>query len=771
MRFDPIPFDLLESLVTFGKVVGVFVAAICTIWLIAAIAVRGPVAGVNAVLKSISEGFEDLFSMSPKRVLAISSLTFKESVRRKALLVFVVFAVLFMFGAWFLPSANARAQLQSKVHVSFVLTSISWLLIPVMLLLACWGIPEDIRLRSLHTVVTKPARRLEIVLGRMLGYSTVGLLLLAVMSAVGYVWLAQVMDNGNELAFSERMQLKSLNCRVPVYGKMNFLDREGRPSEKGINVGDRWNFRGYVEGATKSRAVWQFEGLSESDFGGEGMTLESMFEAFRTVKGADMSKGLIAQYTLLNDGREKAFGSLAKSELMREAADFMRSGQFDNAADSLVTAAETLKAGAVGISDLNATAESLDEAAEVVLNTTTNGDEEWKDTVGDSLADVAAELRSAAGIAAAVEVPEYDGAAESVTALAEAVRKHATDLKAGIPRIQVPLPPFEVREYRDGENVINIERSMSFEGDDEDVVRFLSRIFSELNEEGSLADDKGLSREALDKLVTDNMVSRRNADSLEKIFAQLVTDGGVSVADGKLEPADGQTFYSLFDKLAAEGKVTASDGWKLKADLFKDLMADGNLTVSVACQSLMQYIGMARPDLFIRLPDRPFWQAYGKSILAIGMMLVLIVALGVTASCFVKGPVAILLTSAFVVFGKPLHSFMSEFVRGDVLGGGLFSAAYRLVNHMNQMVDIEASDTTLKIIDYGDRASNAVPWTFSHIIPNFNYYTTTAEFVENGFDVPWNAAMLPCIATTLAFLIPCVIIGLFTLKYRELEAK
>src|SRR5690606_18830785 len=131
----------------------------------------------------------DTIRLSPGRVWAITMLTFKESIRRKALLVFVVFAVLFMFAGWFLSNSNERADLQIKVYVSFVLTAITWLVIPVVLLLACWGLPADIKARSLHTVVTKPVRKNEIVLGRMLGFLIVGTVLLLVMGSVGYFWI------------------------------------------------------------------------------------------------------------------------------------------------------------------------------------------------------------------------------------------------------------------------------------------------------------------------------------------------------------------------------------------------------------------------------------------------------------------------------------------------------------------------------------------------------------------------------------------------------
>ena len=71
----------------------------------------------------------------------------------------MIFAVLFMFGSWFLTSAGEKADIQIQRHVVFVFTAVSWLVLPVVLMLACWGIPEDIKARSMHTVVTKPVRR------------------------------------------------------------------------------------------------------------------------------------------------------------------------------------------------------------------------------------------------------------------------------------------------------------------------------------------------------------------------------------------------------------------------------------------------------------------------------------------------------------------------------------------------------------------------------------------------------------------------------------
>ena len=603
----------------------------------------------------------------------------------------------------------------------------------------------------------------------MIGYSAVGLLLLGLMSVVGYFWLTRQITDMNDL-----------NCRVPVYGSLEFIDREGKPAESGINVGDKWMFRSYVEGATKSRAIWHFDGISESSLwtdksDGEAETpklkLESMFESFRTTKGRDMTKGLIAQFTLVNNVREKAFYAVAKSEMLREAANFMREGQFGNAADSLDATAEAMRSSSAAIlpSELGSAAEGLKTAAEEIE--LINSDDEWHAATVGGLRKVAREFDSAVDLARTTETPDYSTTADAVSELASVMRDNSLALKEKIPRVEVPLPPFAVREYRDGENVTDVERELTYEGNDEDVVRFLAGLFEDLQESDTLVGSEGLSAETLDQLVNDTVLSQRNAEILNKVFGDLIADEKVAIVGGKLQLPEGQSFFALFDGLATEGKITASDGWKLKADLIDDVIDDGQLTVSVSCQSLTQYIGMARPDLFVKLPDKPFHISYFKAIFAIALMLVLIIAIGVTASCFVKGPVAILLTSAFVVMGKPMHQFMSQFVNREVEGGGLFSAVYRLTYHLNPSVEIEASRTVLSVLYYGDKAANSFPDTLSHIIPNFNHFTSTAEYVENGFDVPWNAGILPCVATTLAYLIPCVIIGLFTLKYRELESK
>src|SRR5690606_27727948 len=77
--------------------------------------ITGGLTGARRVAAGLTGGVFDLVRISPGRVYAIAQLTFREAVRRKALYVFGVFALLFMFAGWFLADAGQRPEEQVKV--------------------------------------------------------------------------------------------------------------------------------------------------------------------------------------------------------------------------------------------------------------------------------------------------------------------------------------------------------------------------------------------------------------------------------------------------------------------------------------------------------------------------------------------------------------------------------------------------------------------------------------------------------------------------------
>ena len=89
-----------------------------------------------------------------------------------------------------------------------------------------------------------------------------------------------------------------LVARVPVYGKLKFLDRTGQPPDRGINVGDEWTYRSYIEGGSLAAAIWTFDGITEDRFP-DGLPVEMTIEVFRTHKGK-IEKGVLGSLTVRN---------------------------------------------------------------------------------------------------------------------------------------------------------------------------------------------------------------------------------------------------------------------------------------------------------------------------------------------------------------------------------------------------------------------------------------------------------------------------------------
>jgi hypothetical protein len=87
-------------------------------------------------------------------------------------------------------------------------------------------------------------------------------------------------------------------ARVPSYGSLRFKDRNGRGVDRGINVGNEWKYRSYVEGGTLAAAIWTFKDITPERFP-EYLPLEMTVRVFRSYKG-DIEKGILGSLVLKN---------------------------------------------------------------------------------------------------------------------------------------------------------------------------------------------------------------------------------------------------------------------------------------------------------------------------------------------------------------------------------------------------------------------------------------------------------------------------------------
>ena len=331
------------------------VVAAAAAWLVQS-AVYGPLQAGDRVYRGIISGIKDLAGMSRRRIWALARLAIQEAVRRNVLVVLAMFAIVVLFGGWFLDPASVNP---GKLYLGFILGATNFLVCMVTLILSVFSLPADFKAKAIQTVMTKPVRTGEVVLGRMLGFSLVGTALLAVMAAVGWGFVVRSVQHGHELTAQDVIEIRSedgtltgyegrtsldrghrhrfelaadgkgrtdhiqghrhdieamtsggsttyrvtpplglLEARKPLRGSLRFLDRQGQPSARGISVGAEWSYRQYVEGGKLAAAIWTFDGVSKNDFP-DGLPLEMLVRVFRTHKG-NIEKGIAGSVRVRN---------------------------------------------------------------------------------------------------------------------------------------------------------------------------------------------------------------------------------------------------------------------------------------------------------------------------------------------------------------------------------------------------------------------------------------------------------------------------------------
>lgn len=270
----------------------------------------GPVEGFYAVARAIRDLIRfDLPGTSIRRVLALARLAFQEAIRRRILFVVGLFLVLLLLAGWYL---NPDSDDPARLYISFVLTATNYLILALALFISAFSLPQDIKSKTIYTIVTKPVRSTEIVLGRMLGFVAVGTLMLVPMGMASYLFVTRglrhthvdvtdVRDVGGGRLEGETDYIRNhkhtfsidpdsdgqgltdmvrghrhivtrtaegkfvidapagaLRARMPSYGEVQFYDRAGEKKQEGIDVGAER----IAEGGYGSSGISRVIGLS-----------------------------------------------------------------------------------------------------------------------------------------------------------------------------------------------------------------------------------------------------------------------------------------------------------------------------------------------------------------------------------------------------------------------------------------------------------------------------------------------------------------------------
>lgn len=166
-------------------------------WYLVAAYRLGATEGFYSVAKVVYKAFsDDLPNFSLRRTIAVTQLTIQESLRKRVLVGFAVFVVLLLAAGLFL---DIRSTNPARIYLSFVLTSSYFLVMLLSLLLSTFSLPNEIKYKTIYTVVTKPIRAGEIVMGKIIGFSMIGTVVLVVMCAISYVFVVRGLSHGHRI--------------------------------------------------------------------------------------------------------------------------------------------------------------------------------------------------------------------------------------------------------------------------------------------------------------------------------------------------------------------------------------------------------------------------------------------------------------------------------------------------------------------------------------------------------------------------------------------
>ena len=262
----------------------------------------GPGEAFYAVAKSVRDFFiVDLPGTRPQRIFALAKLAFTEARRRKVLFVVGLFLLILMLAGWFL---NPDSDDPARLYIVFVLTATNYLMLILALFISCFSLPQDIEQRTIYTIVTKPVRITEIIMGRFLGFLAICTVMLVPMGLASYLFVVRGLshshltaenvqrdeetgqitgetdyvrkhkhkftiepgetqgltdtvrghqhlvtldESGGDMKITFGAPVGHLRARIPHYGEIQFYDRNGRPKEAGIDVGQERMGGGYAQ--------------------------------------------------------------------------------------------------------------------------------------------------------------------------------------------------------------------------------------------------------------------------------------------------------------------------------------------------------------------------------------------------------------------------------------------------------------------------------------------------------------------------------------------
>ncbi|MEM6822828.1 MAG: ABC transporter permease subunit [Verrucomicrobiota bacterium] len=152
------------------------------------------------------------------RIYAIAKNTLIESLRQRVLLVLLLFGLVLTGASFYFTNFTFQEEFKFLKDIGSAAISVTGLLIAMIG--AAQLIPAEIERRTIYTVLSKPVRRVEFLLGKYLGLLGLLTLMVALMSIIfgGVLWLKEVVEiqeiqmqsQGGELSEGQQRMLEQV---------------------------------------------------------------------------------------------------------------------------------------------------------------------------------------------------------------------------------------------------------------------------------------------------------------------------------------------------------------------------------------------------------------------------------------------------------------------------------------------------------------------------------------------------------------------------------
>ena len=132
-----------------------------------------------------------------RRMWAVATNTIRQALRMKVAAIFVVLLLVLLPVMGFTATGDGTLKGRLQTFVSYGLSLTGLLLSLLTIIVAIYTVTSDIEHRQIYTVVTKPIRRYQIILGKVLGVIVLDVVLLVLFAGIVYgvtSWIAEIRE-------------------------------------------------------------------------------------------------------------------------------------------------------------------------------------------------------------------------------------------------------------------------------------------------------------------------------------------------------------------------------------------------------------------------------------------------------------------------------------------------------------------------------------------------------------------------------------------------